>query len=128
MATHILTTHVGSLPGPSGFDPATSDEETLRAAVRWVVDEQRAIGLDIINEGELSKGGDWLSFADNRLGGFTERAGPPSKSLLQMGRDREVFAEFYEYATKRQTLFFAPDDRIKAVRRFTAATAPVTYA
>lgn len=55
----ILTTHVGSLPGPPGFDNAAArDGEQLRAAVQWIVDRQRATGLDIINEGELTKGGD----------------------------------------------------------------------
>ena len=49
----ILTTHVGSLPWPTGLAP--------QAAVQQLVDQQRATGLDIINEGEFTKGGDWLS-------------------------------------------------------------------
>ena len=61
-STHkILTTHVGSLPAPEGL--------TDEAAVRQIVDRQRQTGLDIINEGECTKGGDWLSFTDNRFGG-----------------------------------------------------------
>lgn len=124
----ILTTHVGSLPGPSSFHPADAeDEEKLRPAVEWVVARQRESGLDIINEGELTKGGDWLSFMDARLGGFEEREPPEGGSILAKGRDRDVFADFYRYAAERQTLFFAPDDRIKAVRRFAVATAPITY-
>ena len=48
----IQTTHVGSLPGPPDFDAtALHDEETLRAAVEWVVEQQREAGIDIINEG-----------------------------------------------------------------------------
>jgi 5-methyltetrahydropteroyltriglutamate--homocysteine methyltransferase len=125
---HILTTHVGSLPGPPGFEATASrDERALRAAVQWVVAQQRAVGLDIINEGELTKGGDWLSFADARLGGFEDRPFPAGGSMLSRGRDREEFADFYKYATERQTLFFTPDDRIKLKRRYTAATAPVSY-
>ena len=55
----ILTTHVGSLPGPPDFDAsAAHDDVALRSAVQWVVDQQRAVGLDIINEGEITKGGD----------------------------------------------------------------------
>jgi 5-methyltetrahydropteroyltriglutamate--homocysteine methyltransferase len=123
----VLTTHVGSLPGPPGFDIATTAEGEMRSAVRWVVEQQQRVGLDVINEGELTKGGDWLSFMDHRLGGFEERQGPASGSLLGTGKDREVFADFYRHATERQTLFFTAGDRIKAVRRFTAATAPVTY-
>jgi 5-methyltetrahydropteroyltriglutamate--homocysteine methyltransferase len=124
----ILTTHVGSLPGPPGFDPtAPQDEQALRGAVRWVVEQQRAAGLDIVNEGELTKGGDWLSFADARLGGFEERPFPAGGSMVTRGRDRHEFAEFYKYATERQTLFFTPDERIKLRRRYTVATSPVSY-
>jgi 5-methyltetrahydropteroyltriglutamate--homocysteine methyltransferase len=124
----ILTTHVGSLPGPPGFDPtALQDERALRGAVRWVVDQQRAVGLDIVNEGELTKGGDWLSFADTRLGGFEERPFPAGGSMVARGRDRQEFADFYQYATERQTLFFTADERIKLRRRYTVATSPVSY-
>ena len=125
----IPTTHVGSLPGPSGFNSAAAhDDEQLRSAVQWIVDRQRATGLDIINEGELTKGGDWLSFMDNRLGGFEERPMPAGGSIITKGKDREEFAEFYAFAAERQTLFFVPDQRIKLTRRYTAATAPITYA
>jgi 5-methyltetrahydropteroyltriglutamate--homocysteine methyltransferase len=124
----ILTTHVGSLPAPPNFNPMTlHDEEALRSAVHWIVDEQRAVGLDIINEGELTKGGDWLSFVDARLGGFEERPIPAGGSIIAKGRDREVFADFYKYAADRQTLFYTPDNRIKPVRRYAVATGPITY-
>src|SRR6476659_10472301 len=87
----ILTTHVGSLPGPETLGAAADhDDEALRQAVEWVVQQQRDVGLDIINEGELTKGGDWLSFMDARLGGFEERPVPPGGSILTKGRDREV--------------------------------------
>src|SRR3954465_742280 len=124
----FLSTHVGSLPGPETFNAtAEHDEASLRVAVEWVVARQREAGLDIINEGELTKGGDWLSFMDARVGGFGGPPLPPGGSVLSQGRDRAVFADFYRYAAERHTLFYAPDDRIKAVRRFTAATGPVTY-
>ena len=124
----IQTTHVGSLPGPPDFDStAAHDEQALQSAVRWIVDQQRAVGLDIINEGELTKGGDWLSFADSRLGGFEERPFPGGGSMLLRGKDRKEFAAFYQYATERQTLFFTADDRIKATRRYTVATSAVSY-
>ena len=127
-ATRILTTHVGSLPGPTDFDAAApQDEAALRSAVQWIVEQQRAVGLDIINEGELTKGGDWLSFADSRLGGFDERPFPASGSMLFKGRDRQEFAGFYQYATERQTLFFTADNRIRQARRYSVATSPVSY-
>ena len=123
----ILTTHVGSLPGPPEFDAAAPDDESLRAAVEWVVAQQRAVGLDIVNEGELTKQGDWLAFMDARLGGFEERPAPAGGSIVAQGQDREAFAEFYQYAADRQTLFFVADNRMKLVRRHTAATGPITY-
>ena len=128
MAERILTTHVGSLPGPPDFDATVPrSEQALQEAVRWIVEQQRAVGLDIINEGELTKGGDWLSFADRRLGGFEERPFPAGGSMLLKGSDRQAFADFYRYATERQTLFFTADDRIKLTRRYTVATSPVSY-
>src|SRR5262249_765642 len=73
----ILTTHVGSLPRPDGTDrPGAEDDAALSAMVKEVVARQRATGLDVINEGEYTKGGDWLSFVDGRLHGFA--AQPPA--------------------------------------------------
>ena len=124
----ILTTHVGSLPGPPDFDPtARHTDEGLRRSVQWVVDRQREIGLDIINEGELTKGGDWLAFMDARLGGFDTRPFPAGGSVIAKGKDRETFADFYRFAAERQTLFFTPDKRMSTARRYLAATAPITY-
>ena len=102
-STHkILTTHVGSLPAPEGL--------TGEAAVRQLVDHQRQTGLDIINDGECTKGGDSLSFTDDRFGGFTagERKGPPAVAL---GKDREEFADFYKWASERGSLFFWRSDQ-----------------
>ena len=126
--TSVRTTHVGSLPGPPDFDPsaAHSDDELTRS-VQWVVDRQRAIGIDIINEGELTKGGDWLAFMDGRLGGFEDRPAPAAGSIILKGRDREEFAEFYRYAAERQSLFFMGDKRMRTVRRYLACTGPMTY-
>jgi 5-methyltetrahydropteroyltriglutamate--homocysteine methyltransferase len=124
----IQTTHVGSLPGPPDFDSmAIEDDARLQAVVQWVVDRQRATGLDIVNEGELTKGGDWLSFMDARLGGFEERPMPGGSSIISKGKDRETFAEFYRYAAERQTLFYLPDHRMKTARPYTVAIAPITY-
>jgi 5-methyltetrahydropteroyltriglutamate--homocysteine methyltransferase len=114
----FLTTHVGSLPSPDGI--------TGEAAVRDLVQRQLSVGLDIINEGEYTKEGDWLSFTDHRFGGFTEgqRKGPP---IVTLGKDREEFADFYKWASERGTLFFEPGNQIKKVRSHWSCTAPVTY-
>jgi 5-methyltetrahydropteroyltriglutamate--homocysteine methyltransferase len=111
----VLTTHVGSLPA-EGHD------------VAWVVRKQRELGLDLINEGEYTKGGDWLSYVETRFGGFEPRPpAPGAVPLIAQGRDREAFADFYRYATEKGTLFYAPGEQIKRVRPIWVCTGPVTY-
>jgi 5-methyltetrahydropteroyltriglutamate--homocysteine methyltransferase len=110
----ILATHVGSLPsGPS---------------VEWVVAKQRDVGLDLINEGEYTKGGDWLSYMETRFGGFEPRPpAPGAVPLIAQGKDREAFADFYRYAGEKGTLFYSPGEQIKKVRPIWVCTGPITY-
>jgi 5-methyltetrahydropteroyltriglutamate--homocysteine methyltransferase len=111
----ILTTHVGSLP----FEGET---------VEWVVRKQRELGLDLINEGEYTKGGDWLSYVEERFGGFEARPpAPGTVPLIAQGKDREAFADFYRYASGKGTLFYAPGEQIKRVRPIWVCTGPITY-
>jgi len=125
----ILTTHVGSLPERVQLDPSAPDyDEKLLAEVEYVVGRQRETGIDIINEGEYTKGGDWLSFIEGRFGGFEQRPRPEGDApLIARGKDREVFADFYQYATERQTLFYMPGGQIRTNRPFYACTGPITY-
>lgn len=115
----ILTTHVGSLPAAEG---ATSLEE----AVSQVIGRQIATGLDIVNEGEYTKEGDWLAFTDQRFGGFTAGT-PPGKPILLQGKDHDEFSDFYSYAVQKGTLFFEPGDQIQKVRTYWVCTSPVAY-
>jgi 5-methyltetrahydropteroyltriglutamate--homocysteine methyltransferase len=126
--TKILTTHVGSLPFLS-LDKGigAGDETHLKDDVAAVVAHQRAIGIDIVNEGEYAKGGDWLRYMQNRFGGFTEIEAPEGKPLVEQGKDREEFADFYCYANERGTLFFTPGAQIAKKRPVHACTGPVTY-
>jgi len=124
----ILTTHVGSLPFLSlDKGVAIGDESHLADDVAAIVARQREIGIDIINEGEYAKGGDWLRYMQNRFGGFTEIALGDEKPLIERGKDREQFADFYKYATERGTLFYSPGAQIAKKRPVHACTAPVTY-
>ena len=71
---------MGSLPSPEGLDEATPGDE---GAVRGAVEggrKQREIGLDVINEGEYTKGGDWLSFIESRFGGFEGGESPSGRA------------------------------------------------
>ena len=113
----ILTTHVGSLPFLS-LDKgiATGDVTKLAEDVAAVVARQREIGIDLINEGEYSKGGDWLRYMQKRFGGFTDIEESEGKPLIEQGKDREEFADFYKYATERGTLFYTPGAQIAKKR------------
>ncbi len=125
----ILTTHVGSLPELESSDSMVeSDPDRLRGSVERVVERQRAIGIDVVNEGEYTKGGDWLSFVEGRFRGFEERPRPSDDvPMIARGRDREEFAEFYAYATQRGTLFYAPGEQIRSRRPYWVCTGPVGY-
>jgi 5-methyltetrahydropteroyltriglutamate--homocysteine methyltransferase len=124
----ILTTHVGSLPSLSvekGI--GAGDASSLAADVAAVVARQRETGLDIINEGEYAKGGDWLRYMQKRFAGFTEIDVPEGKALVDQGKDREEFAGFYKYANERGTLFYTPGAQIAKKRPVQACTGPVSY-
>jgi 5-methyltetrahydropteroyltriglutamate--homocysteine methyltransferase len=124
----ILTTHVGSLPFLSlDRGVAIGDQTHLTDDVAAIVARQREIGIDIVNEGEYSKGGDWLRYMQNRFGGFTEIAAGDEKPLIERGKDREEFSDFYKYATERGTLFYAPGAQIAKKRSVQACTGSVTY-
>lgn len=124
----ILTTHVGSLPEiiPLG-QVASAEPARLRESVAAVIARQKSIGIDVINEGEYTKGGDWLSYVDERFGGFEERPADGAIPLIQQGKDREAFAEFYQYASEKGTLFYLPGMQIKQKRPIRVCTAPITY-
>jgi 5-methyltetrahydropteroyltriglutamate--homocysteine methyltransferase len=78
----ILTTHVGSLPRPGDvaellaakefgedYDAAAFDARMDRAVAECVAD-QRAIGIDVINDGEIAKTG-YATYIQDRLSGFS---------------------------------------------------------
>src|SRR5579863_1965097 len=77
----FLTTHTGSLPRPESLirtmyakeegvpvDRAGLEGE-IRAAVRNVVGKQRSAGVDLINDGEMSKPS-YATYVKDRLAGF----------------------------------------------------------
>jgi 5-methyltetrahydropteroyltriglutamate--homocysteine methyltransferase len=124
----ILTTHIGSLPDFVVLDQGASDADaTLRGAVAEAVKKQREVGLDIINEGEFTKHGDWLRYVEDRLGGFEPRQ--VTSTVFTEGKDREVFADFYKYATERGTLFYRPNEirTLNAPVPAWACVGPITY-
>jgi 5-methyltetrahydropteroyltriglutamate--homocysteine methyltransferase len=80
-ADRFLTTHTGSLPRPGDLvrmmyakeegvpvDPAALAAR-IRAAVAEVVNKQTAAGIDIVNDGEMSKPS-YATYVKDRLAGF----------------------------------------------------------
>jgi 5-methyltetrahydropteroyltriglutamate--homocysteine methyltransferase len=126
----ILTTHVGSLPEPVdvGSDAGPDAAGRLYARIAAIVRQQREIGLDVINEGECAKGGDWLSYLEERFAGFEQRPPKCGTPVLLRGKDREEFADFYRYAAERGTLYYTPVEQGKrAMRPHWACTGPISY-
>jgi 5-methyltetrahydropteroyltriglutamate--homocysteine methyltransferase len=108
----ILTTHVGSLPRPTELmelmravgrgEPYDARRRTqlVQAAVNDVVARQVAVGIDIVNDGEMGKPG-FINYANDRLGGF-EPAPAHDKSMWSGTRETKAFPEFY--AAELQTV------------------------
>ena len=103
----ILTTHVGSLPRPAELrqllvakdkgEPYDSAELAwqTRAAVLAIVRRQAATGVDIVNDGEMSKPG-YSTYVADRLSGFAGHE--PAKPRLDT-RDHPNFMAAYERMT-----------------------------
>ena len=80
-ADRFLTTHVGSLPRPDDLiqmmyakeegKPVDKDalEARIKSSVGEVVDRQRKAGIDIVNDGEMSKPS-YATYIKDRLAGF----------------------------------------------------------
>jgi 5-methyltetrahydropteroyltriglutamate--homocysteine methyltransferase len=103
----ILTSHAGSLPRPDDVRAMLTAKHAgqpydraafatrVRAAVFEVVRKQIESGIDVVNDGELSKI-NFTSYARERLGGVTQRkrqAGQPSFKIW--GRDEAEFPEYF---------------------------------
>jgi 5-methyltetrahydropteroyltriglutamate--homocysteine methyltransferase len=101
----ILTTHVGSLPRPADLlamndakangRPVDHSAWTARVktAISEVVQLQRESGVDIVNDGELSKSS-WSSYVNDRLAGFAESVSQGQGAIVR-GRDKQAYQEFY---------------------------------
>jgi 5-methyltetrahydropteroyltriglutamate--homocysteine methyltransferase len=127
----ILTTHVGSLPAPRDLWSLEGvDAGRLTEATREVVREQRECGVDLVNEGEVTKGGNWVVFVNERLTGFEPQPAGASLSLLKGSADWVEFNEFYEAALQGGTLFEqtrAATPQVVGRRLDWNCTGPVTY-
>src|SRR5262245_8799128 len=111
-ANRVLTTHVGSLVRPPQLveflhkieDRAPYDkaayEVCLKQSIDTVVRQQAEAGIDIVSDGEFSKGRNWAFYVHDRLSGVASRPLTPQEAKDPMaavggGQDRVAFPEFY---------------------------------
>jgi 5-methyltetrahydropteroyltriglutamate--homocysteine methyltransferase len=103
----FLTTHAGSLPRPEDlWDMLIAKDEgrpydqaafatRVRSAVAEVVRQQIACGIDIINDGEVSKRS-FSTYVRERFSGCEERPPQPDeRPAMISGRDMPEFAEYF---------------------------------
>lgn len=103
----ILVSHAGALPRPEDlqrlFDAYPREQDAFAAAlpgaVNQVVGQQIAAGVDVVNDGEISKRGLFTGYIRDRMAGLEEvAAGPgrfPPRNAGVTGRDRRDFPGFY---------------------------------
>ena len=85
----ILVSHAGTTPRPADLD--------LPEAVKAVVKKQVEVGIDIVNDGELSKS-NFTSYVRDRLGGIqpaddSQKRGLPPRNIN--ARDLREFPQFF---------------------------------
>ncbi len=107
----ILTSHTGSLPRPDGLE--RHDPGAVRAAVAETVGRQLDAGVDIINDGEVSKVG-YSTYVTERLSGF---GGEP---VVTRRRGVDQFPEFYART-------FGDPQLVAAVASNPSCDGPVAY-
>src|SRR5436309_5624443 len=111
-ANRILATHVGSLVRPPQLveflhriedrEPydQSAYEKCLKESIETVVRQQADAGIDIVSDGEFSKGRNWAFYIHDRLTGLATRPLTPEEAKDPMaavggGQDRVAFPEFY---------------------------------
>src|SRR4030088_1817992 len=84
----ILVSHAGTTPRPANVP--------LPAAVKEVVKKQVEVGIDIVNDGELSKS-NFTNYVRDRLAGIAPANGQAAKLPARNinARDLQEFPEFF---------------------------------
>ncbi len=137
----ILTTHCGSLPRTPEVlgmlqevsEGRTPDRAIFDAAVREgvedVVRRQVDAGVDIVNDGEMSKRS-FMHYFLERLGGLTimEIEAPPESILPGPSAEVADFPEFFERWAFRGKIAPVPEEGGVRTVLAPVATGPITYA
>ena len=127
----ILVTHTGSLPRPRqlidvilaenegrAVDPADYEEKLLRA-VHDIVRRQMDLGVDVVDDGELSKRG-FAVYAHQRLDGLTP-TGRVRVSPWDNSRESQAFPEHYGHYSP------VPGAKPNPSNMQMACTGPIAY-
>ena len=124
----ILTTHAGSLPRPSELLAEVVAQEhgdqvdavklatDVRSTVREIVRKQLDAGVDVVNDGEVSKPS-YATYVKDRLTGFGGEGA--IANLVSRLIDLKEFPDFVEHFS--QTLAFATEFK------FTSCDGPVSF-
>jgi 5-methyltetrahydropteroyltriglutamate--homocysteine methyltransferase len=134
--SRILVSHAGTLPRPGDLDELYRAGESRRAefvqalpeGVREVVRHQAAIGVDIVNDGELSKL-NFSHYARERLGGL-ELPTPdtqPDAARNITARDAVDFPDFHARGGGRLRRAATPPGPGGNVNPTVICTRPLTY-
>src|SRR5437763_7546484 len=111
----ILTTHAGSLPRPldlrdmviarTGGQPydAAALDRRLTEAVAEVVKQQIECGLDIVNDGELSKF-NFTDYVRERIAGYELRPSSGRRRLSIIARDEKKFPGYFAANQRAQAM------------------------
>jgi 5-methyltetrahydropteroyltriglutamate--homocysteine methyltransferase len=124
----ILTTHAGSLPRPAQLLPLVFAQEAgesvdadrldaeIQAAVKETVKKQAAAGVDVLNDGEVSKPS-YATYVKDRLTGFGGEGSIQEVAAAVMNLDD--FPDFADH--------MAATMASAAEIRFTSCDGPVSY-
>jgi 5-methyltetrahydropteroyltriglutamate--homocysteine methyltransferase len=132
----ILVSHAGTVPRPTDlqalFEAGESRRgeffERLPEAVREVVRQQAEVGIDVVNDGELSKL-NFSHYARERLSGIEEPAGGAAQGSSRniVARDARDYPEFHALGGGRLRRVPVPVMRAGNVNPTVICTAPIQY-
>ena len=133
----ILTTHVGSLPRPSGMAASLYAKDTgrehdraalgreIKESVSDIVGKQVELGIDIVNDGEHSKF-NFITYGRMRLGGLEPNPNP----VEMMGKSRDSLS-FPATYSEMSAMNAARSPEVAARRKMpttsTISKGPITY-
>jgi 5-methyltetrahydropteroyltriglutamate--homocysteine methyltransferase len=106
----ILVSHAGNLPRPVELNELVDDGKNIAGArtpeykarlpkaVEWIVAQQMAHGVDIVNDGEYAKAGSYGSYIQDRVTGYSTVPVDANRAPKRAGtaeRDRRDFPGFF---------------------------------